>query len=127
MIVGLGTDIIAVERMRSAYARHGERLLLRILAEEERQELVTVADVPRFLAKRFAVKEAAAKALGRGLRGLSWQDVFLRHDALGRPLLAWSSRWHRQLLERQWQCWVSLSDERDYAIATVIIETGSSD
>lgn len=92
MIVGIGSDLVAVVRFEKILARHGARLVDRILGEDERlvwdEGNRSLAMQAAWLAKRFAVKEAAAKALGTGIRG----DVTLRgiqtvHDDLGRPEL----------------------------------------
>ena len=68
MIYGIGTDIAAVERLRSLYERHGSSALDKLLAPVEFAEFERAPDKGRFLAKRFAAKEALAKALGTGLR-----------------------------------------------------------
>ncbi len=123
MIVGLGTDIVAIARMQDAYARHGERLALRLLAPAELASWRQARDPARVLAKRFAVKEATCKAWGLGIsQGLGWRDIALDHDAQGRPVLQFSSLWAARLQERGWQTWVSLSDEREYVVATVLFD-----
>ncbi len=123
MIVGFGTDIVAVARLHRAHARHGERLALRLLAPGEMEAWRQARDPVRFLAKRFAVKEATAKAWGLGIsQGLGWRDIVLDHDAQGRPVLQFSPTWARRLQERGWRTWVSLSDEREYVVATVLFE-----
>ena len=68
MIHGIGTDIVAVARLRRMWERHGERVLEKLLAPREIDEFAKAADKGRFLAKRFAAKEAFAKALGTGVR-----------------------------------------------------------
>jgi holo-[acyl-carrier protein] synthase len=67
MIAGIGTDIVAVARLASLYERHGERALARLLSPAECAEFADERDPARFLAKRFAAKEAFGKALGSGL------------------------------------------------------------
>ncbi len=82
-----------------------------------------VKDPARWLAKRFAVKEAASKALGTGFRqGLSWQHIELGHDALGRPEIYWHGVMQQRLAADGIKSWVSLSDEQDYVLATVLLE-----
>ena len=130
MIVGMGTDIVAVERIARLYMRFGERLLERLLGPLELAELPREAgQAAAFLARRFAAKEAAYKALGSGLSaGMRWVDVQVGHDAAGRPQWVMSGR-AGQLLE-QWGTdictWLSISDERRYATAVVILERGSN-
>ena len=68
MIYGVGTDVVLIERLREMYERHGERCLGRLLADGEREDFASAPDPARFLAKRFAAKEAFGKALGTGVR-----------------------------------------------------------
>ncbi|MHB1950686.1 MAG: holo-ACP synthase [Acidiferrobacteraceae bacterium] len=123
MIYGVGTDIVRVDRMRRAFVRFGDSFAGRILTSDE---LVHFADEPRkahFLAKRFAVKEACAKAMGTGFGdGLSLRHIGLAHDGAGRPQL----RFHGQaqvIVEREriGAAHVSVSDEAEYALAFVIL------
>lgn len=123
MIEGIGTDIVQVARIRAALSRRGEALIARLLAPSERDHCAGHPDPSRFLAKRFAAKEALLKALGTGLRGMSWHDIQVRHDALGKPLLVLSGEAARLLGQRR--CHLSVSDEQDYALAFVIIESES--
>ncbi|MEH6627331.1 MAG: holo-ACP synthase [Motiliproteus sp.] len=124
MILGIGTDIVEVIRMKQALENFGDRFAARILTANEMGEYRTQHSPEAFLAKRFAVKEAAAKALGTGLaKGLSWQHIELGHDELGAPQLYFSGR----ALELQQQrgiasLHVSLADEREYVVAFVILE-----
>ncbi|MFA5730582.1 MAG: holo-ACP synthase [Acidithiobacillus sp.] len=128
MIVGMGTDIVAVERMARLHARFGERLAERLLGPLE------VADMPAeaaagaaFLARRFAAKEATFKALGSGMtNGVRWMDVQVGHDSGGRPQLVLGGR-AQQLLQGLGdgvRSWLSISDERRYAMAVVVLERG---
>ncbi len=88
MIFGIGTDIVSVSRIESALTRHGEAFARRILAEEEFADYATQAHPARFLAKRFAAKEALAKASGQGLRHpVTLHNIAVGHDALGKPAL----------------------------------------
>ena len=68
MIHGIGTDIIAVKRLQGMWERHGERVLEKLLAPQELAEFAEAAVKARFLATRFAAKEAFCKALGTGVR-----------------------------------------------------------
>lgn len=123
MIFGIGTDIVAVARMSRALQRHGERFAARILATGELDAYRVAPHPARFLAKRFAAKEAAAKALGTGFRdGLSLRDIAVVHDAAGKPMLAFQGR-AAHLLGRHGvgDNFLSLADEHDYAIAYVIL------
>ncbi|MBU2753865.1 holo-ACP synthase [Acidithiobacillus sp. CV18-2] len=125
MIVGLGTDLVSVERMASLLDRWGDRLLSRVLGEQEYAELPAGQGIAAFLARRFAAKEATVKALGTGFRnGICLEDIQVRHDPLGRPTLSLRGAAQRQLLHcaRQPRLWLSLTDEHRYAMATVVIE-----
>lgn len=125
MIRGIGTDIVEIARMRQALART-PRLPQRILTPEELEAFRKSTDPAVFLAKRFAAKEAAVKALGTGIgRGISWQHFTVRHDPLGRPLLDVSGAalaLARQAGIEHWH--LSCSDERTQVIAFVVAETG---
>jgi len=125
MIFGIGTDIVDIERIRRALSRT-PRLPERILTPEEREAFQQSADPAVFLAKRFAAKEAAVKALGTGIgRGISWQHFAVRHDPLGRPLLLLSGEAlirAGQAGIRHWH--LSYSDERTQVVAFVVAESG---
>ena len=123
MIVGIGTDIVAVDRLRGMWERHGDRALDKLLAPDERDDFVRAADKGRFLAKRFAAKEAFAKAFGTGVRPpVLLPAIAISHDELGKPIF----EFHGQLAEivenRQLTAHLSISDEADYAIAYVLLE-----
>lgn len=124
MIVGIGSDIARVGRFEQAMARHGERFARRILGPEEQQVLASHAQPAGYLAKRFAAKEAFAKALGSGLRhGIQWGDIQVLNDHIGKPYLQLDglAKAYAQKLEVN-AMHVSLSDEVDYALAFVILE-----
>lgn len=122
MIRGIGTDLVLVERIEQALQRHGERFARRILHDSEYQRFVTHRQPARYLAKRFAAKEAAFKALGTGMAdGLSWQQLRVLNDARGAPLLELSGR-AAELLQAGGggRLLLSLTDERDHAMAFVV-------
>ncbi|MCW8828764.1 MAG: holo-ACP synthase [Gammaproteobacteria bacterium] len=121
MIFGIGTDIVSIERIRAGLQRHDERFARRILAEKEWDAFKKSACPAHFLAKRFAAKEAAAKAFGTGFRdGLSLRHIAVVNDHRGKPELCFSER--ADALREELgigRHYLSLSDERDYAIAFV--------
>lgn len=123
-ILGLGTDIVEISRIEAVVAKSGDRLARRILNENEWAVYLQHQQPVRFLAKRFAVKEAAAKALGTGIRnGLAFEQFEVVNDLLGKPGLVF----HQRAAEMAAQLGVTsvhvtLADERRYACATVIIE-----
>ena len=125
MIHGIGVDLVLVARIRAMHARHGERLARRILAAEEMTEYDATGERDRFLAKRFAAKEAFAKAVGTGLRApVSLSGIRVGHDPLGRPdyrcrpeLDAWLAA---QGIGR---VHLSISDEKEHVVAFAVAET----
>lgn len=121
-IKGLGTDIVEIARVAEAVAK-GDRLAQRVLTETEMTIYLQHKDKARYLAKRWAAKEAAAKALGTGIgRGISFQHFTITNDDLGAPLLRFSGA-AKQLADDRAICdfHLSISDEVHYAVATVII------
>lgn len=125
MIFGIGTDIVRVERMRNNIERFGERFAERILTTAELVEYRTEVRPAHFLAKRFAAKEAAAKAMGTGFRdGLMLHHIGVGHDAAGKPTLVFTD--HAEEFIRQHgirNVQVSLADEDDHAVAFVTLAT----
>ena len=88
MIIGLGSDIVDVRRIAGVIDRHGERFLDRIFTSTERAKAERRANSVETYAKRFAAKEACAKALGTGLRrGVFWRDMGVVNLASGRPTM----------------------------------------
>jgi holo-[acyl-carrier protein] synthase len=123
MIHGIGTDIVAVARMADYLQRYGERGLEKMLAPDERAACRGSSHPARFLAKRFAAKEALGKALGTGVRApLLLPAVAISHDDLGKPGFVFAPDLAAHLAERELVAHVSISDEQDYAVAFVILE-----
>jgi holo-[acyl-carrier protein] synthase len=123
MIFGIGTDIVRISRIQQGLDRYGERFARRILAGEELTDFQRTLHPARFLARRFAAKEAVVKAYGTGFtRGMTFQDIVVSHDAAGKPLLLLSGR----ALELQYEMgigekFISISDEQEYAVAFVTL------
>ncbi len=126
MIFGIGTDIVRVARMQQDLDRYGERFAARILTANELQEFRDNAGKANFLARRFAAKEAAVKALGTGFsNGVLLHDIEVAHDAQGKPLLQFHGRARELLQEKSIVvAHISLADEQDHAVAFVTLETG---
>ena len=123
MIAGVGTDIVAIERVGKLYERHGERALEKLLAPAERADFAKARDPARFLAKRFAAKEALGKALGIGVAApATLPNIAISHNALGKPAFAYAPDLAHYLDERRLVAHLSISDEADYAVAFVILE-----
>lgn len=124
MIRGIGVDIVKVDRIEQAAERWGYRFLKRIFTAAEIERCQQRARPAQCLALRFAAKEAFAKALGLGMRkGLRWRDIEVVHDHLGKPDLLLHNQAQR-LLEavEASRTWLSLSDERESAVAVVVLE-----
>ncbi|HQS57512.1 MAG: holo-ACP synthase [Gallionellales bacterium 35-53-114] len=124
MILGIGTDIAALARIESLHLRYGERFARRILSEIEMAEFFRHAHPARLLMKRFAAKEALAKAIGTGLRHpVSMTQMTVVHDELGKPGFEFSLQLSDYIeyfgVVRHH---LSISDERDMAVAFVILE-----
>ena len=131
MIYGIGTDIVIVARIQDLIARYGERFARRVLGPDELVEYQRrhgrgshgPAYAARYLAKRFAAKEAFSKAIGLGLRGpMTLLSLQVLNDARGKPVAHARKELEPYLRERRLVAHVSLSDEVDSAVAFVVIE-----
>jgi len=124
MIHGIGIDLIKVSRLQSGLARFGMHYADRLLAPEEHQEFFSAGDPARFLAKRFAAKEAFAKAVGTGLRHpLHLRGLAVTHTALGQPAMRFEGEIEAWLRNHGIAgCHLSISDEEEYVIAYVVLE-----
>lgn len=127
MIIGLGTDIVEIDRIE-AQIKKSSRLADRVLTSTERQIFEQHMHPARYLAKRFAAKEAAVKALGTGIgHGISWQHIEITNNQLGQPELHFSGEFAEQCKSRGVShSFVSISDEKHYAVATVILESNGN-
>ena len=126
MLVGMGTDIVEVERISAGLERFGPRYAAKILSPAELALLAPGGGLPPAvrLAGRFAAKEAAVKALGTGFSaGIGLHDVEILADAGGRPLLSFAGRALMRLQQLGARSLHgSISHERHYAVAVVILE-----
>lgn len=125
MIIGVGIDLVEIERIRDALDRHGERFAHRILSAAEYADWTTVSEAlrARFLAKRFAAKEAFSKAAGTGIgRGFGFQDLCVEHDVLGKPSVGFNAANRVLAAFADCQIHLSLTDERSLAGAYCMIE-----
>ena len=122
MIIGVGTDIVSISRIREILNRQGEKFVNRILSQAEQKE-INGRFTPATVAKRFAAKEALAKSLGTGIgSGVSFQDIIITHDSKGAPLVKLCGGAAKVLDEKSGQkVLISLSDEQDYAIAYAVL------
>jgi holo-[acyl-carrier protein] synthase len=123
VIYGIGTDICAVARMEGLLARYGGRPGRRILTDAEQADLARAHSPARFLAKRFAAKEAFSKAMGTGIRSpVTLRAVGVGHDAQGKPVLEFGPVVAELMAGRRLRAHVSITDEHDFAVAFVVIE-----
>ena len=124
MIVGIGTDIVSIERIAGVLERHGERFVKRILTPEERQRYVRTKLKASHLAKRWAAKEAFSKAIGTGIHPpFTWQSITVGRDPKGKPLVVPSPEMARHLKKLGvTSAHVSLTDDAGVAVAFVVLE-----
>lgn len=125
MIFGIGTDIVEYARFERIFARYGDRFAGRVLSRQEMSDFHASPDAARFLAKRFAAKEAFAKAVGSGMRHpVTLRRISVIHDGLGKPMLQFDEalRIHLAQLGISGHH-LSISDERSMVIAFVVLET----
>ena len=131
MIVGIGTDVVNIGRIERTAERYGKRFCEKIFTKEEQKDIAEAktncCGSPAKMAKLFAAKEAAAKALGTGFsNGIEWREIAISHDENGTPLLDLSGKALTRVLQLcdggSFQSLVSLSDDYPFAQAVVIIE-----
>ena len=124
MIYGVGTDLIEIKRVERVLERFGERFARRILCEPELKRFRAHRQPVAYLAKRFAAKEAFTKALGTGIHApANWHGVWVTNLKSGKPVLEFSPALKKLLEERKIRgSHLSLTDEREIAAATVILE-----
>jgi holo-[acyl-carrier protein] synthase len=124
MIFGIGTDIVAVKRMDGLHERYGGKLAERLLAPEEWGDYAEAASKEHFLAKRFAAKEAFAKAVGTGIQApVSFTSIIVVHNHAGKPGFVYSPELNHWLRAKGISSvHLSLSDEQDYVVAFAVAE-----
>ena len=123
MIFGIGTDLVQVERIEATYGRFGQHFVDRLLMPEERALFDSGRRPVRFLAMRFAAKEAISKALGTGFRHGVWiRDLGFRPNAWGKPEVIFSPR-GRAVADRlgAGEGHVSLTDEAGFVVAFAVL------
>ncbi|MBF0610742.1 MAG: holo-ACP synthase [Magnetococcales bacterium] len=125
MIVGIGSDLVKIARIEQGMARFGDRFLEKLFTPAEILHCQTKARPAACFAKRFAAKEALAKAMGCGFRqGIWFLDMEVKNDEQGAPEMvvtggahAYLSRWPGRVIH------LSLSDEEEFALAFVVIDS----
>ncbi|NYT61377.1 holo-ACP synthase [Alcaligenaceae bacterium] len=128
-IAGIGVDLLRVDRIEQVFARHGQKFIRRILGPEEIEKFQRRYQRDprrgiRFLATRFAAKEAFSKAIGLGMHSpMAWSRMQTLNEAGGRPVVRLSeplASWYHQ---RFGAAHVSITDESDSVVAFVMVET----
>jgi holo-[acyl-carrier protein] synthase len=124
MILGVGIDLIEVERVRRSYEKFGERFVNRILRPDEIRYCLSHKDPAPFLAARFAAKEAVSKAFGTGIGArLGWQDMEVAKKESGEPYLILHGGGLDLMRERgAARVHLSLTHTENYASAVAILE-----
>ena len=123
MSIAIGTDIVEIARIADILERQGERFIDRILSPGEKLQYLAHSDGVAFVAKRFAAKEAVAKALGTGIgHGVSFQDMVIGNDHKGAPFVELANGAAEVMRDRGGQkMLLSLADERHYALAYAVL------
>ena len=128
MIYGIGTDVLQVARVEETWQRFGDHFARRLLLDEELRLFTKAKRPARFLAMRFAAKEAVVKALGTGFANGIWiRDVGMMPNALGQPQVIFSAR-GRALCEKLGvgDAHLSLSDEAGLVVAVAVLLRAAS-
>jgi len=122
MIFGVGTDIVEITRIQKLYEQYGDRFVQRILSSAEQELFALHHYSSAFLAKRFAGKEAVAKALGTGIgESLAFTEISIINESNGKPIVVLEGKAKNRLKELLIsELSISLSDEKHYALAFVI-------
>ena len=128
MIIGTGTDLANIDRIKKVLIRHGDRFRNRVFTKIEQAKARRHKHEASTLAKRWAAKEACSKALGTGLRmGISWKDMAVTNIDTGQPVMTLTG-WAKKRLEELTPVGhfatlhVSLTDDHPWAHAIVIID-----
>jgi holo-[acyl-carrier protein] synthase len=128
VILGIGLDLCDIRRIERTLERHGERFVSRIFTDVERRRAEGKAGRVAIYAKRFAAKEACAKALGTGMRrGVFWRDMGVVNQRSGQPGMALTGGAAARLAEmtppgHRAMIHLTITDEHPYAQAFVVIE-----
>jgi holo-[acyl-carrier protein] synthase len=125
MVVGVGTDLMEIARIRQSIERFGDRFLRRVFTPREIAYCQRKKNAAESFAARFAAKEAGAKALGTGIsHGVGWLEIEVAREPSGKPRLELTGRaaeWARRLGVVRTS--LSLTHSRDVALAVVVLES----
>ena len=125
-ILGIGVDIIENKRIKSSIRNH--KFKDRIYSPKELKQSILSKDKVKYFSKRFAAKEAFAKALGTGFRNnLNFKDIEIINDKLGKPYYAKTKKITKLIKKefkvKSFNCFLSISDEKNYSTAFTIIQS----
>ncbi|HET7731043.1 MAG TPA: holo-ACP synthase [Usitatibacter sp.] len=122
--MGIGTDVVSIERIRGVLERHGERFVNRVLTPEERTRYERTRAKASYVAKRWAAKEAFSKAIGSGIHPpFTWKSIGVGNDAKGKPVVKPSDAMKQHLDSLGvTRSHVSLTDDAGVAVAFVVLE-----
>jgi holo-[acyl-carrier protein] synthase len=124
MIVGIGTDVVSIERIERTLERFGDRFVQRVLTPAERVRYEKTRAKASHLAKRWAAKEAFSKAIGTGIHApFTWQSITVGRDARGKPGIIPDARMQTHLAGLGvTAAHISLTDDAGVAVAFVVLE-----
>ena len=125
-VIGLGTDIVNINRIKKIYSKYGNHFLNKILTESEKKFEKTTSKSKKIstIAKRFAAKEAISKAIGYGFsNGVHFKDIEIYNDKSGKPFanLNGKAKSIVKKISRKYNIFLSLSDDKPWAVATALI------
>ncbi|MBP7461339.1 MAG: holo-ACP synthase [Candidatus Delongbacteria bacterium] len=125
MLIGLGIDICRIDRIRLSVERFGDRFLNRIFTKAEIESCYRArACIYQSLAARFAGKEALYKALPPHIQPqIQWLDIQIERGKSTSPVIHFSAPFQSIIDQNQWKIWLTLTHEKEYAVAAVVIES----
>jgi holo-[acyl-carrier protein] synthase len=127
VIIGIGTDIVQIDRIQGSIDRNGTGLARRVLTDRELEKFQVAPNPAAYLAKRFAAKEAASKAFGTGIGKIGWHDLEVVNDEMGAPAIVCHGVAKDLLAHRGADTvHLSIADESDAAVAFVVISRSSA-
>ncbi len=127
MIFGIGVDVLEAARVKRLYDKYGEHFVNRLLLPQERAQLGKTKRIERFLAMRFAAKEAIVKAMGTGFAHGIWiRDIGVVQNAWGRPEVIYSARGEKMRKKLGiGSGHITLTDEAGLIVAVAVLETAA--
>ncbi|QCI27172.1 holo-ACP synthase [Buchnera aphidicola] len=123
-IIGIGCDIIDLNRLNNVFKKFGKKFLKKILSKNELNEFLKTKNKINFIGKRFVIKEAASKSIGTGFQnGINFKSFELSHDKYGKPNIIFLKKAKKIFNKLKIKyVHVSITDEKKYIFAVIIIE-----